>query len=130
MNKEEENKLSNAIITLHLEIKGLRQDMDRQLGKVNLGLQEMRTSYMQLDERFNRMSSDINGMRSDINGMRLDLNEKIDGLRSDLKGYAESNNALLHNHETRIVRLEETRGSSFVAEPKAEYRVKKNKKKK
>ena len=99
MNKKEEDKLINAIIALPKEIKGLRQDMHKQLAKVNLGLNELRLSYMKLDESF--------------------------------KKYADSNNDLVNNHETRIIRLEEKNSSgSFVAEPKTEYKKRNVQKKK
>ena len=88
MNKEED-KLVNAIITL-------QQTMVKELGKVNLSIKELRTSYMKLDESFNK--------------------------------YAQRNDDRAQNHQTRIVRLEQTRGSSFVAEPKTAYKKTKKKK--
>ena len=98
MNKKEEDKLINAIIALHKEIKGLRQDMDKQLAKVNLGLNELRLSYVKLDESFKKLDESFNK-------------------------YADSNNYLVNNHETRIIRLEEKNSSgSFVAESKTEYK--------
>jgi hypothetical protein len=48
-----EDKLVNAIIALHQEIKGLRSDMDKHQAKTNMGLHEMRTSYMKLNDSFN-----------------------------------------------------------------------------
>ena len=95
MKDEEEDKLVNAIIAL-------QQSMEKQLGKVNLGLQELRTSYVKLDSRVEKLDASFNR-------------------------YAESNERRMDNYETRIVRLE-TRGSSFVAEPKAEYKKLKKKK--
>ena len=47
------DRLVNAIIDLHQEIKGLRGDMDKRLAKINLALGEMR-SYMKLDDSFNK----------------------------------------------------------------------------
>lgn len=54
MSKYEEDKLANAIIALHQEIRGLRHDVDKQLARVNLGLGELRLSYIKLDESFNK----------------------------------------------------------------------------
>lgn len=117
MNKEEENRLSNTIIDLHQEIKGLRKEMKQQLAKVNAGLGEMRTSYIKLgarveklDESFNDMCSDMKAMRSDMKAMRFGFNK-----------YAQRNDDRANNQEIRIVRLEESSGSSYVAEPKAKY---------
>ncbi len=96
MKDEEENKLVNVIIDL-------QQSMEKKFAKVNAGLHEMRTSYMQLDESFNRMSSDFNK-------------------------YAQRNDDKVTNHETRIMRLEDkTLGSAFVAEPKVHYGKRKKK---
>ncbi|MBI4946348.1 MAG: hypothetical protein HY840_08105 [Bacteroidetes bacterium] len=88
MNKEREDKLANAIITLHQAIK-------KQGAKINLAIGELRLSYMKLDDSFNR--------------------------------YAASNNALLKNHETRLVRLEEKdHGSAYtVQEPEVKYKKRK-----
>src|SRR5437016_6304574 len=90
MNKNEEDKIINAIIDLHQEIKGmgkeikdLRSDMDKRFAKINLTLGEMRLSYMKLDASFNK--------------------------------YALRNDERANNHETRIKRLEDKTGSSYIA---------------
>ena len=57
---KDEDKLVNAIIAL-------QQSMEKQLGKMNLALGEMRTSYMKLDSRVEMLGKSINGMRSDFN---------------------------------------------------------------
>lgn len=105
MSKESDDKLTNAIITLHQEIKGLRGDMDKQLSKINLQLGEHSRSIMALAD-------------------------KIDGLSSDFNRYAASNSALVQNHETRLERLEEKdMGSPYlVKEPAVKYRKSKKKK--
>jgi uncharacterized protein YhaN len=115
MNKEAEDKLANAIIALHQEIKGmrneftqeitgLRKDMERHQAQTNRGLGEMRLSYMKLDESFNK--------------------------------YASSNDKIVRGHETRITRLEEkTPGGSYppagragaAREPAVKYKRKKKK---
>lgn len=109
MNKNEENKLIDAIISLSQEIKGLRKEFmeqgkntEKQLAKINLTLGEMRLSYMKLNESFNK--------------------------------YAESNNSRVDGHEKRIIHLEdETFGGGgkqtyMAKEPKVGY-VKRKKKK-
>lgn len=104
MNKNEENKLSDAIITLHLDIKKLGETTEKQFAKVNLALGEMRLSYMKLDESFNKYAKEFSQ-------------------------YAQSNNALLKNHETRLVRLESREGrDNMVSEPRAVYKKTKKKK--
>ena len=107
MNKNEEDKLANAIIALHQEIKGLRSDMEKHQAQTNLALGEMRTSYMKLDERVSKLDDSINGMRSDFNK------------------YAQRNDDRANNHETRITHLESR--PSIVSEPKAIYKTKKRK---
>ena len=47
MKKNEEDKLVNAIIAL-------QQTMVREFGKINLSIQELRTSYRKLDESFHK----------------------------------------------------------------------------
>lgn len=111
MNKESEDKLTNAIIALH-------EAIEKQGVKMNLALSELRTSYMKLDERVAKLDDSVNAMRSDLNG-------KIDSLSSSLNNYAKSNNAILNNHETRISRLENR--PSIVSEPIAKYKTKKRK---
>ncbi len=123
MNKNEEDKLANAIIALYQEIKGLRNeftgeikglrhDMDKQLAKVNLGLNELRLSYMKLDESFKKMGQDFNKYAQDFNK------------------YAQRNDERADGHETRIVRLEDKSfGGSYIAkEPKVKYTKRKRKK--
>ena len=79
MNKNEEDKLANAIITLHQEIKGMRSDMEKHQMKTNLVLGELRLSYMKLDESFNRYAKSnaeiLNNHETRIEG----LEEKTSG---------------------------------------------------
>src|ERR1035437_9582741 len=112
MNKNEENKLSDAIITLHLDIKKLGETTEKQFAKVNLALGEMRLSYIKLDERVGKLDDSINSMRQDLNNYAKEFSQ-----------YAQSNNALLKNHEARIVRLESREGrDNMVSEPHAVYK--------
>lgn len=53
MKEETEKMLTDAIINLGVSIENLRMDMNNQLAKVNLGINELRLSYMKLDESFN-----------------------------------------------------------------------------
>ena len=110
MNKNEEDKLVNAIISL-------QQSMEKQLTKVNLLLAEHSRSILTLANKFDELHSDINGMRSDFHKLDASFNK-----------YAQSNDDKVNNHETRIVHLEETRGGSFVAEPNPVYKKRKKKK--
>ena|ERR1039458_5896541 len=124
MNNNEEDKLSNSIIELYNEIK-------KQGAKTNLALGELRLSYMKLDESVNSMRHDINAMRTDWNGKIDSLNSGFSGMRYDFNKYAQSNNALLKNHEARLVRLEEKDGrgaANMVSEPRAVYKKAKKKK--
>ncbi|MBI3500403.1 MAG: hypothetical protein HY063_01300 [Bacteroidetes bacterium] len=122
MNKESEDKLTNAIITLHQEIKGLRGDMDKhqtktnsELAKLNLSVKELRLSVVHLDDRMSAMEDSFNAMRSDMNGLRSDFNK-----------YAQRNDDRADDHETRITRLENS--PSIASEPRAVYKKIKKKK--
>ena len=53
MNKEDGNKLSDAIITLH-------QAIVKQGAVMNLALKELRLSYMKLDERVAKLDQSFN----------------------------------------------------------------------
>ena len=109
MKEETEKMLVDAIINLGVGIENLRKDMNGQLAKVNLGLNELRLSYMKLDERVAKLDDSINAMRFDFNK------------------YAESNNNIVKNHESRITHLE--KGSSYMArEPRVPYKKTKKKK--
>ena len=101
---KDNDKLINTIIALAQDIKGMRQDMHKQLTKVNLLLAEHSRSIITLAEKF-------------------------DGLSDDFNKYAQRNDERANKHETRIAHLEEKNfGSSYVSEPKAEYRKIKNRK--
>ena len=94
---KDEDKLVNAIIAL-------QQTMVTELGKVNLGIQELRLSYM-------KMADDVIGLRSDFNK------------------YAQRNDDRAGNHETRITHLEETFGGIGMAkEPVVPYKKRKKRK--
>ena len=135
MNQDTEKLLTDAIINLGVGMENLQKEMqgmrlaqeetnhrldklEKQQVKTNLALGEMRLSYM-------KMSDAVSGLRSDVNG----LQSNFKGLRADFNRYAESNNALVKNHETRLVRLEEkTSGNSYIAsEPSVHYKRKKRK---
>ncbi|TAL58341.1 MAG: hypothetical protein EPN85_11825 [Bacteroidetes bacterium] len=62
MNRDSEDKLTNAIIALHQEIKGLRTDMDSQLAKVNLAIGELRLSYMNMDATLKKYTQSNDNM--------------------------------------------------------------------
>jgi len=122
MNKEEENKFSNSIISLYEEIKKQGENTGRELAKINLALGEMRLSYMKTNEKLDNLSSEV----------QLS-NKKLDNLSADFNKYASSNDALVKGHEKRIVRLEGTTfgGSSqaYIAkEPVIPYKKRKKKK--
>ena len=115
MNKHDENKLSDSIIALYKEIKGMRGDMEKQLSKVNLVIGELRLSYMKLDERVEKLDKNMNAA--------------IKTLDESFNRYAESNEARLNGHENRIKHLEEkTSDSSYLQEPAAKYRKRKKRK--
>ena len=152
---KEDNKLLDATIALAHEMKGMRRDMNTQLGemntqlkglnhrvdnlerqqvKTNLHLAEHSRSIMALAEQQQETNIKLQDLRSDFNGLRSDLKEtnvKLDGLSSDFKKYANSNNLIISQHETRIIRLEDTtfgkdaQRISMVKEPNAEYKKKK-----
>ena len=154
---KEDEKLINAVIALAHEMKGMRRDMNTQLGemntqlkglnhrvdnlerqqvKTNLHLAEHSRSIMALAEQQQETNIKLQDLRSDFNGLRSDLKEtnvKLDGLSSDFKKYANSNNLIISQHETRIIRLEDTtfgkdaQRISMVKEPNAEYKKKKKK---
>ncbi len=94
MNKNEEDKLVNAIIVL-------QQTMVREFGKINLSIQELRTSYRKLDDRLHKLDDSFNK-------------------------YARRNDTRVDNHETRITRIENR--PSVVSEPRANYKKAKKKK--
>ena len=101
MKKNEEDKLVNAIIAL-------QQTMVREFGKINLSIQELRTSYRKLDESFRK------------------LEERVNRLDDSFNKYARRNDTRVDNHETRIIRIENR--PSVVSEPRANYKKAKKKK--
>ena len=132
---KENEKLINAVIELAQEMKGMRKEqqetnhrlenLEKQQARTNLELCEMRLSYM-------KVADEISGLRTDFNGLRVDFN----GLRSDFNKYAGRNDTKVKQHETRIIRLEDTtfgkddKRISMVKESNAEYKKKKKKLKK
>ena len=145
---KEDEKLINAVIALAHEMKGMRRDMNTQLGemntqlkglnhrvdnlerqqvKTNLHLAEHSRSIMALAEQQAETNIKLKDLRSDFNGLRSDFN----GLRSDFNKYANANNMRVTGHETRIIRLEDAtfgkddKRISMVKEPNAEYKKKK-----
>lgn len=76
-----------------------------------------------VDKRFAELDNSTNKRFSE-------LNESFKDMRSDFNKYAQRNDDRGDNHETRITHLEKNHGNSYIArEPRAEYRVKKKKKK-
>ena len=129
---------------MNTQLKGLNHRVDKlekQQVKTNLLLAEHSRSIMALAEqqaetniKLKDLRSDFNGLRSDFNGLRSDLKEtnvKLDGLSSDFKKYANSNNLIISQHETRIIRLEDVtfnnnnKNISVIKEPKPIYKKKK-----
>ena len=138
---KEDEKLINAVIALAHEMKGMRRDMNTQLGemntqlkglnhrvdnlerqqvKTNLHLAEHSRSIMALAEQQQETNIKLQDLRSDFNGLRSDFNK-----------YANANNMRVTGHETRIIRLEDAtfgkddKRISMVKEPNAEYKKKK-----
>ena len=122
---------------MNTQLKGLNHRVDKlekQQVKTNLHLAEHSRSIMALAEQQAETNIKLQDLRSDFNGLRSDLKEtnvKLDGLSSDFKKYANSNNLIISQHETRIIRLEDTtfgkdaQRISMVKEPNAEYKKKK-----
>ena len=122
---------------MNTQLKGLNHRVDKlekQQVKTNLLLAEHSRSIMALAEQQAETNIKLKDLRSDFNGLRSDLKEtnvKLDGLSSDFKKYANSNNLIISQHETRIIRLEDTtfgkdaQKISMVKEPNAEYKKKK-----
>jgi len=122
---------------MNTQLKGLNHRVDKlekQQVKTNLHLAEHSRSIMALAEQQAETNIKLKDLRSDFNGLRSDLKEtnvKLDGLSSDFKKYANSNNLIISQHETRIIRLEDTtfgkdaQRISMVKEPNAEYKKKK-----
>lgn len=54
MHKDSEDKLTNAIIALHQEIKRQGENTRKELAKINLGLGELRVSVVNLDSRLKK----------------------------------------------------------------------------
>lgn len=107
---KEDDKLINAVIDLGTgmkdlrgEIKGMRKDMNHQLGelnhrveniekqqeKTNLAIGELRLSYMKGADGTSKLRSEFSGMRSDFNK------------------YATANNTRANGYEKRITKLEQ-----------------------
>ena len=122
---------------MNTQLKGLNHRVDKlekQQVKTNLHLAEHSRSIMALAEQQQETNIKLQDLRSYFNGLRSDLKEtnvKLDGLSSDFKKYANSNNLIISQHETRIIRLEDTtfgkdaQRISMVKEPNAEYKKKK-----
>ena len=122
---KDDDKLVNAIISLHQEIKGLRKDMEKQQAKTNAGLGELRLSYMKLDERVKDARIDLNKLFNGLDRLDYSLNK----LDVSFNKYAEITIGITKKHEKRLVRLEDnTFGGSFVAEPRTAYKKVKRKK--
>ncbi|MHB8260401.1 MAG: hypothetical protein ACYDCN_16440 [Bacteroidia bacterium] len=120
---KEYDKLINAVLALGLEMKAMRKDMNQQLGEMKAmhkDITEMRKEQHKTNQLLAEHSRSIITLADKFDGLSTDVN----GLRTDFNRYAESNNALVRSHETRIVRLEEkTPGSAYMArEPAVEYK--------
>ena len=70
MKEETEKMLTDAIINLGVSMENLRKEMKGQLAKVNAGIGELRTSYMKLDESFNKYAQ-RNDNRADNHEIRI-----------------------------------------------------------
>lgn len=145
----ENEKLIDAIIDLgtgmkevRQEIKGMRSDMNRQLGdlnyrvdklekqqaKTNLQLAEHTRSILKLAEQQEKTNTKLETTNSKLET----TNSKLDGLRTDFNKYAVANDTRIIVHEKRIVRLENIAGyggkeTFMVKEPGAKYEKKKRK---
>ena len=121
MNKNEEDKIINAIIGLHQEIQVIKKQGERnekQLARVNLSIGALRLSYENLDEKVTQLDEKV-----------TQLEVKVTNLDDSFNKYAKSNDAIIQRHDTRIARLEENApGSSYIVrEPAAKYKKKKGK---
>ena len=86
MSNKEEDKLENAIIALHKEMKGMRGDMKTHQAKTNLAIGELRVSYMKLDESFNRYA-ELNEARLTSHETRITrLEDKTRGSSYSVSG--------------------------------------------
>lgn len=138
----ENEKLIDAIIDLgtgmkevRQEIKGMRSDMNRQLGDLNyrvdkLEKQQAKTN-LQLAEH-TRSILKLAEQQEKTNTKLETTNSKLDGLRTDFNKYAVANDTRIIVHEKRIVRLENIAGyggkeTFMVKEPGAKYEKKKRK---
>ena len=123
---KEDEKLINAVIALAHEMKGMRRDMNTQLGdmntqlkglnhrvdklekqqvKTNLHLAEHSRSIMALAEQQQETNIKLQDLRSDFNGLRSDLKEtnvKLDGLSSDFNGLRSDFNKYANANNMRV----------------------------
>ena len=70
MKEETKKMLTNAIISFIVSMENLCKEMKEQLAKVNAGSGELRTSYMKLDESFNKYAH-RNDERADNHETRI-----------------------------------------------------------
>ncbi len=107
MNKNEEDKIVNAIIGLHEEIQIVKRQgekSEKQMAKINLAIGELRLSYIKLDEKVTKLDQKV-----------AKLDQKVTDLDDSFNKYAKSNDAILKKHETRLARLEENAsGGSYI----------------
>ncbi|MBI4947068.1 MAG: hypothetical protein HY840_11785 [Bacteroidetes bacterium] len=138
---KEDNKLLDVIIDLAQEMKGMRKDMNTQLGDINTQLGELNGRVDKLEKQFEKMEKQQAKTNLELGEMRLsymkidkrleETNIELHGLHSDFNKYAHANNLIISKHETRIIRLEDAtfdnkdKRISMVKEPKAEYKKKK-----
>ena len=108
MNKDDENKLTDTLIYLGLTMNKLLNEVKKLRGYVQqLQKQQAKTNYALGEMRLSYMTLD-----------------------ESFNKYAELNNRIVKNHETRIVHLEEkTPGSSYFAkDTEVKYGKRKGKK--
>ena len=128
---KDENKLIDAIIDLSLEIKGMRKDMNSQLGELNsrvanLEKQQAKTNFAiaNLEKQQAKTNFAIGELR--LSYMKLD--ESFNKLDESFNKYAERNDERVNGHDKRILHLENSMdgGKTYLAkEPKAVYKRKK-----
>jgi hypothetical protein len=92
---KQDNKLIDAIIDLSQEIKGLRKDMNRQLGELNGKVGQLNIKVEELNQRVGKLEKQQAITNLELKEMRLSY-IKIDKRMEDA----------FQNHEKRINKLE------------------------